>query len=79
MLRGGSQVRSKALGSEPSLIGVRGFESLPPHLSPSFKLRFYLAFSRSTPSKNPIEHFLFDCGEHLFGPDFCSSLAINAN
>ena len=30
--RGGRQARSTALGSGPSLAGVRGFESHPPHL-----------------------------------------------
>ena len=30
-LCGGCPARSKALGSGPSLVGVRGFESLPPH------------------------------------------------
>ena len=31
LVRGGCPARSKALGSGPSLVGVRGFESLPPH------------------------------------------------
>ena len=30
-LCGGCPARSKALGSGPSLVGVQGFESLPPH------------------------------------------------
>lgn len=30
-MRGSSPARSKALGSEPSLVGVRAFESHLPH------------------------------------------------